>query len=127
MQQFIIFNVFRKEDSYNGNFNNDAVTRCKLESEGIKFAVLDGSYGNVHESSLLVDAQHENRVIEIAKVFQQESILFVDKTRRAFLVYLADNKTVQLKGRLQCVDRDVAIKQDSFSRNVVNNKYYAVV
>jgi len=127
VKQFIIFSVFRSEDHNDINLSNTLKVLETLKSESIEYRMIDGAYKGETEVSIMVDARHENRAIEIANIFNQESILFVDKLKRSFLVYLDTGKTVRLKGKFQEISIDTAHKIDAFSRCPYSNKYYGVV
>ena len=98
-----------------------------LHQLNINYLDVDGCYKNETEKSVLVDARHEKSVLELAKEFGQESILFVDRKNNAYLIYLADGNTEKLKGKFQEVTKQIALSLDAYTKCCKTGKYYAVV
>lgn len=110
--QFFLFSGDRS-----GIDNREKVSQL-LNIFNIPFKEVVGMYkykdGSIErENSFLVDASHEHRIFELAKNFNQESVLFVDRKRRAFLIYTEDLKTESI-GYFKQVDSIKNIEAATF-------------
>ena len=88
-----------------------------------------GAYKGQENRSWLVllklnhEAEQIQRLIELARVYRQESILVVDEDRKASLVYMEDERQVDL-GTLVAVDEKTAKMQDAWTYAPHNSTYY---
>ena len=84
---------------------NDAKEPHILLDKGLntkQFKTLQGSYKGQVETSYLVDADFQGIVWDLAREYNQESILYVDENRNAYLEYLADGRIEKL-GKFQAI------------------------
>lgn len=120
------FFIFSAELTTNSETENRIATNLAskiLDQNDITYKKIDGCYKDVTEQSFLVNAKHENVVMEIAQAANQESVLFVDSMSNATLYYMDGRKPEKL-GKFSEVSRDEAIDNLGFSRDVLTNKYY---
>jgi hypothetical protein len=124
VNQFFIFSTEFYKNTSKENEQSTSHTKKILEKSGIPYKILDGVYKGVSETSFLVNAKYENQVMELAKAAKQESVLFVDINRNAYLIYLDNNKTEKL-GILTRVSEDKALTLDAYSKD--GDIYYSVI
>jgi hypothetical protein len=92
----------------------------------LPFGVVEGYYKGVKENSVLVEIKNEldvETLLDFAKNFNQESILYSDENRESCL-YICDNglENPEMIGKLQAVSELEAKKLDSYT--YVNGAYY---
>lgn len=117
----IIFAVNQKsleEDS--------ALINQKIEKEPL---TLIGSWEGKVEWSFLVTVDYLAEVQQLARETKQESILYLDNERQAYLLEKEDdyqlNKAVHI-GRFIEASKEVALKEKGYTYNTTTNKYYIV-
>ena len=126
----IIFSVDRasREPKINIEARTDA--ELTLHSSGIQFTRVLGSYKGDLEHSYMVHAKHFDAIKELAKTFNQESILILDNERRASLVYtdgtLIDGHDYTKIGQFKAVDERTAKAGDAWTYRANINQYYVV-
>lgn len=108
----IIFSVFRSDAQEFHNEDCHQVIKNVFDDRGINYKELIGFYKGNKEKSLLVFAEHEEKIKELCKQFKQECYLYADSDRDAFLVY--PNKTEKI-GRLKSTTKEVAEKHDNYT------------
>lgn len=89
-----------------------------LESAGISASPACGMYAGVAEASFICACPRDAElavILEIADYFQQESVLVIDETRDARLVYLDGRPDVEL-GRMREVSRERAEAAGAYTR-----------
>ena len=62
-------------------------------------------------------------MLNFAKTYGQESVLFVDQASNAYLIYLADNKTVKL-GKFQAYKTSKGLENFTFCPET--ETYYSI-
>ena len=125
--QFILFSVFQSNLDHETNVRNHLKIKNNLKELGVNYSDLDGYYNGKGEFSLMVDAKQEGLVEALCKVYNQESYLFVDRKRRAFLTFLEGDQVLKLEGKFKEVDRSTAILQENYTFNPRTEKYYSVL
>lgn len=101
--QFFIFAADSKNDYRTPQLRND------LRSRNIGFKEVSGAYTHddgtqVSEKSFIVLAKYENEVLELAKKYEQESVLFVDSKSNASLIYTDGSNRFEKLGKFQKVN-----------------------
>ena len=103
-----------------------ALINQKIEKEPL---TLIGSWEGKVEWSFLVTVDHFEGVQQLARETNQDSILFLDNERQAYLLEKEDdyqlNKAVHI-GRFLESSKEVALKEKGYTYNTTTNKYYIV-
>lgn len=129
MQNIIIFSVFRPEFADKNELNHESTIRA-LNDLGIKTIDAIGMYKGESEKSIVVTYNDYNydQVVSFAKLFNQESILVVNKHNQAKLVFLneIDNASnlVQFIGDWYNVPKELAESKDAYTYVTVTKQYY---
>lgn len=74
-------------------FDNDARTAKlyrKLDARGIPYHKVLGCYAGQSERAVVVPARHHDDVVALAALFAQESVLYLDANRYAWLGYVGN-------------------------------------
>lgn len=112
----IIFSVYK-------NFTlSEALLYDNIAVE-LKATKAQGRYKGQDEPSLLVDFTKLNRVLQVCRQQDQESILILADDNESYLLFLKDMTTVKL-GYFIEVSEDVALASDAFTR--IENKYFTI-
>ena len=89
---FVIFSVFQSKLSHQDNLDNHKKTLNHLKAFGLKFKVVEGVYRGESELSIMVPVINEvfdlATVEQLAHIYEQHSILFVDSDRNAELRFM---------------------------------------
>ena len=89
---FVIFSVFQSRLSHADNLDNHKKTLNHLKAFGLKFKAVEGVYRGESELSILVPVINEvfdlATVEQLAHIYEQHSILFVDSDRNAELRFM---------------------------------------
>lgn len=89
-----------------------------------QFKTLQGMYKGESETSYLVDADFKNLALKLAKEYNQESILFIDETREAYLIYMNNSAEKVHIGSFQATK---SVKgHDAYTIDLETNKAYIV-
>lgn len=107
------------------NASNDTLV---LEAAGFTsktYKELDGSYKGQTEKSYIVDAEHLETVMQLARMHNQESILLLDQDRNASLYYIKSGLNTPI-GRLVPTSEAVALSKDAWSYRPDLNTFYIV-
>ena len=103
-----------------------ALINQKIEKEPL---TLIGSWEGKVEWSFLVTVDYLAEVQQLARETKQESILYLDNERQAYLLEKEDdyqlNKAVHI-GRFIEASKEVALKEKGYTYNTTTNKYYIV-
>lgn len=98
-----------------------------LEERGIPFIPCIGCYKGDKEWSYLVDAEYLDSLRLLLKEHNQESVLYLDNQRNAFLLYASTNYTEpEYLGRLRETSQAMALKEDAYTYNMNTDKFYTV-
>jgi hypothetical protein len=117
---FIIFSVFRTENSNMQNEVNLHKTKRLLDYYNIDYTEVLGCYKGSTEQSLRVPMAALGVIKAIAGKYNQESILLVDAENRVSLLF-QNGETMDL-GRLQEISEAEAFNSEAWS--LIGNKYY---
>lgn len=109
----------------------------RLRGCGLDCGEVTGSYKGTEEQAVLVELTSKldwQRVLQAAKRYGQESVLFIGEDRRAWLHYLDEDHTpvkwsvdgTELLGKLEAISPQKAATLDSWTRTS-NGQHYGVI
>ena len=130
---FVIFSVFQSRLSHQDNMDNHKKVLRHLKDFGLKFKVVEGVYRGESELSILVPVINQvfdlATVEQLAHIYNQHSILFVDSDRNAelkFMVKAFDASLNQVKseklGKFIATTKGVATQCENYTKD--GNDYY---
>ena len=130
---FVIFSVFQSRLSHQDNMDNHKKVLRHLEDFGFKYKVVEGVYRGESELSILVPVINQvfdlATVEQLAHIYNQHSILFVDSDRNAelkFMVKAFDENLDQVKseklGKFIATTKGVATQCENYTKD--GNDYY---
>ena len=130
---FVIFSVFQSRLSKADNLENHKKVLNHLKTFGLKFKVVEGVYRGESELSILVPIINQvfdyPTVKQLACIYEQHSILFVDSERNAelrFMVKSFDASLNQVKseklGKFIATTKGIATQCNSYTKD--GNDYY---
>lgn len=125
---FSIFSAERENLSKEENASRTAFAARQLTQSGIAAIPVRGKYLGTAEHAFLVfdiDQETVDTVDRLARVYDQETILHVDGSRRAYLEYLFDGRTKEL-GPFRLIDSDEAARLNSTTQTPDGQLYAAV-
>ena len=131
---FVIFSVFQSRLSHADNLDNHKKTLNHLRAFGLKFKVVEGVYRGESELSILVPVINEvfdlATVEQLAHIYEQHSILFVDSDRNAELRFMVKPFDASLNelpkseklGKFVSTTKGIATQCDNYTKD--GNNYY---
>ena len=130
---FVIFSVFQSRLSHQDNMDNHKKVLRHLEDFGFKYKVVEGVYRGESELSILVPVINQvfdlATIEQLAHIYNQQSILFVDSDRNAelkFMVKAFDENLDQVKseklGKFIATTKGVATQCENYTKD--GNNYY---
>ena len=130
---FVIFSVFQSRLSKDENLENHEKVLRHLKDFGLRFKVVEGVYRGESELSILVPVINQvfdlATVEQLAHIYDQHSILFVDSDRNAelrFMVKAFDASLNQVKseklGKFIATTKGVATQCENYTKD--GNDYY---
>tara|TARA_R100000742_G_C4249762_1_gene68208 strand:+ start:270 stop:704 length:435 start_codon:yes stop_codon:yes gene_type:complete len=130
---FVIFSVFQTRLSKDENLENHEKVLRHLKDFGLRFKVVEGVYRGESELSILVPVINQvfdlATVEQLAHIYDQHSILFVDSDRNAelrFMVKAFDASLNQVKseklGKFIATTKGVATQCENYTKD--GNDYY---
>ena len=130
---FVIFSVFQSRLSHQDNMDNHKKVLRHLEDFGFKYKVVEGVYRGESELSILVPVINQvfdlATVEQLAHIYNQHSILFVDSDRNAelkFMVKAFDENLDQVRseklGKFIATTKGVATQCENYTKD--GNDYY---
>ena len=131
---FVIFSVFQSRLSHQDNLDNHKKTLNHLKAFGLKFKVVEGVYRGESELSILVPVINEvfdlATVEQLAHIYEQHSILFVDSDRNAELRFMVKPFDASLNelpkseklGKFVSTTKGIATQCDNYTKD--GNNYY---
>ena len=130
---FVIFSVFQSRLSKADNMDNHKKVLRHLEDFGLKYKVVEGVYRGESELSILVPVINQvfdlATVEQLAHIYNQHSILFVDSNRNAelkFMVKAFDENLDQVKteklGKFIATTKGIATQCENYTKD--GNNYY---
>ena len=130
---FVIFSVFQSRLSHQDNMGNHKKVLRHLEDFGFKYKVVEGVYRGESELSILVPVINQvfdlATVEQLAHIYNQHSILFVDSNRNAelkFMVKAFDENLDQVKteklGKFIATTKGIATQCENYTKD--GNNYY---
>jgi len=130
---FVIFSVFQSRLSKADNLENHKKVLRHLKDFGLKHKVVEGVYRGESELSILVPVINQvfdlATVEQLAHIYNQHSILFVDSDRNAelkFMVKAFDENLDQVKteklGKFIATTKGIATQCENYTKD--GNNYY---
>ena len=130
---FVIFSVFQSRLSKADNLDNHKKVLRHLKTFGLKFKVVEGVYRGESELSILVPVINQvfdlATVEQLAHIYNQQCILFVDSDRNAelrFMVKSFDASLNQVKseklGKFVATTKGIATQCENYTKD--GNDYY---
>ena len=130
---FVIFSVFQSRLSKDENLENHKKVLRHLKDFGLRFKVVEGVYRGESELSILVPVINQvfdlATVEQLAHIYDQHSILFVDSDRNAelrFMVKSFDASLNQVKseklGKFIATTKGIATQCENYTKD--GNDYY---
>ena len=130
---FVIFSVFQSRLSHQDNMDNHKKVLRHLEDFGFKYKVVEGVYRGESELSILVPVINQvfdlATVEQLAHIYNQHSILFVDSDRNAevkFMVKAFDENLDQVRseklGKFIATTKGIATQCENYTKD--GNNYY---
>ena len=131
---FVIFSVFQSRLSKANNLENHKKVLNHLKDFGLKFKVVEGVYRGESELSILVPVINEvfdlASVEQLAHIYDQHSILFVDSDRnaelrlmvKAFDASLNELPKSEKLGKFIATTKGIATQCNSYTKD--GNDYY---
>ena len=130
---FVIFSVFQSRLSHQDNMDNHKKVLRHLEDFGFKYKVVEGVYRGESELSILVPVINQvfdlATVEQLAHIYNQHSILFVDSNRNAelkFMVKAFDENLDQVRseklGKFIATTKGIATQCENYTKD--GNNYY---
>ena len=131
---FVIFSVFQSRLSKADNLENHKKVLRHLENFGFKYKVVEGVYRGESELSILVPVINQvfdlATVEQLAHIYNQQSILFVDSDRNAELMFMVKPYNALLKelpkseklGKFIATTKGIATQCNSYTKD--GNDYY---
>ena len=130
---FVIFSVFQSRLSKDENLENHKKVLRHLKTFGLRFKVVEGVYRGESELSILVPVINQvfdySTVEQLAHIYDQQCILFVDSERNAelrFMVKSFDASLNQVKseklGKFVATTKGIATQCENYTKD--GNDYY---
>ena len=131
---FVIFSVFQTRLSKDENLENHEKVLRHLKDFGLKFKVVEGVYRGESELSILVPVINQvfdlSTVEQLAHIYNQHSILFVDSDRNAELKFMVKPFDASLNelpkseklGKFIATTKGVATQCENYTKD--GNDYY---
>lgn len=127
-KNYIVFSAYNGKDKQQDIIQHSELVSL-LDQLKIKHKLLLGSYNGDIELSIICNAKHLKQLKDVIFVaYKQECVLllndYVHGLYKASLVYKNDDQEFQ--GYLREVPHRVALKQDSFTYDIKNNKSFII-
>ena len=131
---FVIFSVFQFRLSHQDNMDNHKKVLRHLKDFGLRFKVVEGVYRGESELSILVPVINQvfdlATVEQLAHIYNQHSILFVDSDRNAELKFMVKPFDASLNelpkseklGKFIATTKGIATQCENYTKD--GNDYY---
>ena len=131
---FVIFSVFQSKLSHQDNMDNHKKVLRHLKDFGLKHKVVEGVYRGESELSILVPVINQvfdlATVEQLAHIYNQHSILFVDSDRNAELKFMVKPFDASLNelpkseklGKFIATTKGIATQCENYTKD--GNNYY---
>ena len=131
---FVIFSVFQSRLSKADNMDNHKKVLRHLKDFGLRFKVVEGVYRGESELSILVPVINQvfdlATVEQLAHIYNQQSILFVDSDRNAELKFMVKPFDASLNklpkseklGKFIATTKGIATQCENYTKD--GNNYY---
>ena len=131
---FVIFSVFQSRLSHQDNMDNHKKVLRHLKDFGLRFKVVEGVYRGESELSILVPVINQvfdlATVEQLAHIYNQHSILFVDSDRNAELKFMVKPFDASLNelpkseklGKFISTTKGIATQCENYTKD--GNNYY---
>ena len=119
----IVFSAWRADKPVQVNRDSVAYVKSALDSRGIEYKSAQGCYkGQTEPAIVVIDTDSTRATVQgFARLFEQESLLYVDANRAARLES-PDGELIASLGRLRAVPEHVAKGRDAWTR--VDDQFY---
>lgn len=97
-----------------------------LTRRGHSFKPVEGCYKGRKESAFIVlvpDREREKQIMSLARAYRQESVLYADANRQAYLRLLESGEEVPI-GSWRAVPKAQALACPAYTRDIVEDRYY---
>ena len=131
---FVIFSVFQSRLSHQDNMDNHKKVLRHLKDFGFNYKVVEGVYRGESELSILVPVINQvfdlATVEQLAHIYNQHSILFVDSDRNAELKFMVKPFDASLNelpkseklGKFISTTKGIATQCENYTKD--GNNYY---
>ena len=131
---FVIFSAFQSRLSHQDNMDNHKKVLRHLKDFGLKYKVVEGVYRGESELSILVPVINQvfdlATVEQLAHIYNQHSILFVDSERNAELKFMVKPFDASLNelpkseklGKFIATTKGIATQCENYTKD--GNNYY---
>ena len=131
---FVIFSVFQTRLSKDEHLENHKKVLRHLKTFGLRFKVVEGVYRGETELSIMVPVINQvfdySTVEQLAHIYDQQSILFVDSDRNAELRFMVKSFDASLNelpkseklGKFIATTKGIATQCNSYTKD--GNNYY---
>ena len=131
---FVIFSVFQSRLSHQDNMDNHKKVLRHLKDFGLRFKVVEGVYRGESELSILVPVINQvfdlATVEQLAHIYNQYSVLFVDSDRNAELKFMVKPFDASLNelpkseklGKFIATTKGIATQCENYTKD--GNNYY---
>ena len=131
---FVIFSVFQSRLSHRDNMDNHKKVLRHLKDFGLNYKVVEGVYRGESELSILVPVINQvfdlATVVQLAHIYNQHSILFVDSDRNAELKFMVKPFDASLNelpkseklGKFIATTKGIATQCENYTKD--GNNYY---
>ena len=130
---FVIFSVFQSRLSKDENLENHKKVLKHLKTFGLRFKVVEGVYRGESELSILVPVINQvfdySTVEQLAHIYDQQCILFVDSERNAELRFMVKSFDASLNqgkseklGKFIATTKGIATQCENYTKD--GNDYY---
>ena len=120
-EPIMIFSVFKNGGNFLDETDHESIVGL-LRERGVKFQQCNGVYKGVKEKSFLVSAKHRDLILEIAKQYKQESVMYSGPDRFSFLEFLKPGGGTLPIGTLKQVSKVEAVNYDAYTE--IDGTYY---
>jgi len=128
--EVIFMSAFKEELPITLNLRRHNALKAILADLGVRYKICEGVYKNSAETSIMIYLEHykgynEHFFADIAvKQFDQESILYRDKYKDAYLIYKDSEEKI---GVMREITPRQAESLDSFTRFPLTDTYLGVL
>jgi homospermidine synthase len=125
MTNVIIFSVFQSKTDEHSDYKNTGFVQKQFKACNIPFKLVQGVYKGNKELSFIIDLKYQNAAMELARQYNQESVLVVDSIGKATLKYLPMSiESDTSLGYFQETTETIAKSHDAYTYDIDTGIYY---